>query len=43
MSKCKLRVPPYAPSEGEEWEREDGVVFVYTANEGWVRKYDKDK
>ena len=36
MAKCKLSVPPKAPAEGEEWTREDGVVFTYTASKGWT-------
>ncbi len=36
MSKTVLSIPPKNPSEGEKWEREDGVVFMYTV-EGWIR------
>jgi len=39
MSSSKqLRVPPARPSEGDTWEREDGVIFTYTNNrQGWVK------
>lgn len=41
MAKCELRVPPNNPSEGTKWEREDGVIFIYS-NKGWVRNESKN-
>ena len=41
-AKTQLRVPTSRPVEGSIYEREDGVVFIYTNGE-WVRNETKNK